>query len=93
MPFKPDKSVTDQHTHFVNQVRFSPDGTKFASASSDKNVVLFNSDSAEVIKKIEGAHSKGILDLAWLDDENFMTCSSDNSIKLWNQNGEVHKTL
>jgi WD40 repeat protein len=44
-------------------------------------------------KKFEAAHSKGIQDVVWLDDENFMTCSSDNTVKIWNISGDVHKVL
>ena len=37
-PFKMDHSNNDQHTNFVNCVRFSPDGSKIATCSSDKKV-------------------------------------------------------
>lgn len=93
VPFKNGKTITDQHTHFINRVRFNDQGNLFATASSDKSVVIFDSETVEPTKKIETAHSKGILDLNWLDDENFMTASSDNTVKIWNVSGEVHKTL
>ncbi len=37
-PFKMDHSNNNQHTNFVNCVRFSPDGSKIATCSSDKKV-------------------------------------------------------
>lgn len=37
-PFKMDHSNNSQHTNFVNCVRFSPDGSKIATCSSDKKV-------------------------------------------------------
>lgn len=39
-PFKMHHSNNDQHTNFINCVRFSPDGSKIASCSSDKKVRL-----------------------------------------------------
>lgn len=37
-PFRLDHSNNDQHTNFINCVRFSPDGSKIATCSSDKKV-------------------------------------------------------
>lgn len=37
-PFKMDHSNNTQHTNFVNCVRFSPDGSKIATCSSDRKV-------------------------------------------------------
>jgi WD40 repeat protein len=36
------------------------------------------------VKKIDKAHSKGIMDVNWLDDNRIATCSSDNEVKEWN---------
>lgn len=38
-PFKMDHSNNEQHTNFINCVRFSPDGSKIATCSSDKKVL------------------------------------------------------
>lgn len=38
-PFKMHHSNNDQHTNFINCVRFSPDGAKIATCSSDKKVM------------------------------------------------------
>ena len=40
-PFKFKKSIKE-HSRFVNCVRFSPDGNRWASASSDKKVGTFS---------------------------------------------------
>lgn len=40
-PFKMDHSNNSQHSNFVNCVRFSPDGSKIATCSSDKKVGWF----------------------------------------------------
>ena len=31
----------------------------------------------------------GIVDLVWLNDEHFLTASSDNSVKKWNVNEDT----
>ena len=54
------------------------------SASSDKTVVIYDTETLEQVKKIEKAHTKGILDALWLDDNTIATCSSDNTVKVWN---------
>lgn len=51
--------------------------------SSDKSFVVHDSESLEVVKKVDGAHGKGIMDFAWLDDNTLATCSTDNLVKYW----------
>jgi WD repeat-containing protein 1 (actin-interacting protein 1) len=82
VPFKHAKTL---HTHqnFVNRILFRPDGKQFASVSSDKNVVIHDSETLEPITTIEKAHTKGVMDIAWLGDDTIMTCSTDNSLKIW----------
>jgi len=81
-PFKHVKTI-HSHQNFVNRISFSPDGKHFASASSDKSVVIHDSETMEQTQKIEKAHSKGVMDLAWLGNDMIMTCSTDNTLKIW----------
>jgi WD40 repeat protein len=67
VPFKHAKTIS-QHTSFVNRVTFRPDGKVFVTVSSDKSIVLFDSETLEPIRKIEKAHTKGILDVNWIDE-------------------------
>jgi WD40 repeat protein len=55
VPFKHAKTL-HVHSHFVNRIRFSPSGKQFVSVSSDKSIVVFDSDTLEEVKKIEKAH-------------------------------------
>ena len=82
-PFKHTKTIT-QHTGFVNKVAFRPDGKVFVTVSSDKSIVLHDTETMEVIRKIEKAHNKGIMDINWVDDQTIVTCSTDNEVKFWN---------
>jgi WD40 repeat protein len=72
------------HTNFINKVAFRPDGKFFISVSADKSIILYDTESLEVVRKIDKAHNKGILDAVWINDSDIMTCSSDNEIKFWN---------
>lgn len=83
VPFKHAKTIT-QHTNFVNKVAFRPDGKVFVTVSSDKTIILHDSETLDVIRKIEKAHSKGIMDVNWIDEQTIVTCSTDNEIKFWN---------
>lgn len=64
-------------------MRLCPDGSKFATVSADKSIGVFDSDSGDLIKHYTGAHAMGIYDLDWCDDNSFLTCSADNSVKKW----------
>lgn len=81
-PFKHVKSI-HAHSNFVNRVLFRPDGKQFVSVSSDKSVIIFDSETMEPVQKIEKAHNKGVMDVAWLGDDMIMTCSTDNTLKIW----------
>lgn len=82
-PFKHVKTLR-QHTSFVSRVAFSPSGKFLVSVSSDKSIVLYDSETLEMIKKIDQAHKKGILDVNWVDEVTIATSSSDNDVKQWN---------
>jgi WD40 repeat protein len=90
-PFKFVKTLKG-HTGFVNKVAFRPDGMFIVSVSADKSIVIYDSDTLEVVRKIDKAHTKGIIDVAWISDSLIATSSSDNLIKYWNvETGEEIK--
>jgi len=47
-PFKHAKTLK-HHTNFVNKVLFNENGSLFASVSSDKTIVIYNTETLEVI--------------------------------------------
>ena len=80
-PFKFDKT-TKKHTQFVNCVRFSPDGSRFFSASSDKEVAIFDGkDGSLVIEKVVAKGS--VYAAAWSpDNAQILTASGDKTAKI-----------
>ncbi|KAK4280719.1 hypothetical protein QN277_012303 [Acacia crassicarpa] len=88
------------HSNFVNCVRYSPDGSKFLSVSSDKNGIIYDGKSGEKIGELssEGGHTGSIYAVSWSPDgKQVLTVSADKSAKVWDISddniGKVKKTL
>lgn len=80
-PFK-FKATPKTHDRFVNATRFSPDGARFFSASSDSVVAVFDAKEGTAIveKKV---HAGSIFDACWSSDSSqILTCSGDGSCKV-----------
>ncbi|KAF7819954.1 actin-interacting protein 1-2-like [Senna tora] len=98
-PFRFKLSHRD-HSNFVNCVRYSPDGSKFLSVSSDKKGIIYDGKSGEKIGELssEGAHTGSIYAFSWSPDgKQVLTVSADKSAKVWDISedniGKVKKTL
>ncbi|CAN1312410.1 Actin-interacting protein 1-2 [Linum perenne] len=88
------------HTNFVNCVRFSPDGSKCITVSSDKKGLIYDGKTGEMIGELsqEDAHTGTIYAVSWSpDSKRLLTASADKSAKVWDisdsGNGTVVKTL
>lgn len=74
------------HSAFVNCVRYSPLGNKFATAGADGLIVIYNGLDGAVICTLgeEKAHGGGVYALSWSDDEKYLlSASGDKTVKLW----------
>ncbi|RAL41488.1 hypothetical protein DM860_010282 [Cuscuta australis] len=98
-PFK-FKLSHRHHSNFVNCLRFSPDGNKLISVSSDKKGVLYDAKTGDKIGELssEGGHQGSIYAVSWSpDSKQVLTVSADKSAKIWDisddGNGTVKKTL
>lgn len=98
-PFKFKLSLRD-HSNFANCVRFSPDGSKFISVSSDKKGMLFEGKTGQKIGELssEDGHKGSIYAVSWSPDgKQVVTASADKSAKVWEisdeGNGKLKKTL
>ncbi|KAH8236120.1 hypothetical protein KR032_006935 [Drosophila birchii] len=83
-PFK-FKMTKQDHSRFVQAVRYSPDGKFFASAGFDGKVFLYDGTSSELVGELGSpAHKGGVYALAWKPDgSQLLTCSGDKTCRLW----------
>ncbi|KAH3760288.1 WD40 repeat protein 2 [Pelomyxa schiedti] len=78
------KKAFKEHTRFVNALKFSPDGSKFISASSDKKVFIFDGKTGDKLAEAETVHKLGVYAAAWSPDgTQFMTASADKTVIFW----------
>ncbi|KAI3659976.1 hypothetical protein MP638_000024 [Amoeboaphelidium occidentale] len=82
-PYKFVKSIND-HTRFVQAVRFSPSGALFASVGSDAKIFLYDGTTADKVGEISDGHTGGIFAVGWSpDSKTFLTSSADSTVKFW----------
>lgn len=71
------------HTGPVNSAAFSPDGKRIVSASDDKTLRLWDSETGEEIITLTG-HTGFVYSVAFSPDGKMIVSgSSDNTLKLW----------
>lgn len=61
-----------EHSNFVNCVRYSPDGTKFITVSSDKKGIIYDGKTGEKMGELAGedGHKGSIYAVSWSPDSN-----------------------
>ncbi|KAL0816584.1 hypothetical protein Bca101_073028 [Brassica carinata] len=98
-PFK-FKLSSREHSNFVNCVRYSPDGSKFITVSSDKKGVIYDGKTCEKLGELssEDVHKGSIYAVSWSPDgKEVLTVSADKSAKVWeisdSGNGTLKTTL
>ncbi|XP_027367497.1 actin-interacting protein 1-2-like [Abrus precatorius] len=98
-PFKFNMSIRD-HSNFVNCVRFSPDGSKFITVSSDRKGIIYDGKTGDKLGELsaEDGHSGSIYAVSWSpDSKQVLTVSADKSAKVWDiledGSGTVSKNL
>jgi WD40 repeat protein len=88
------RSLDTLHSDTVFGVRFSPDGSKLASAAADKFLKVTRVADGKELKSFEG-HTHHVLAVDWKSDgKQLVSGGGDNVIKLWDfEAGEQLKTL
>ena len=76
--------LINAHDYLVNSVSIFPSG-KIISVSYDKSIKIYDINY-NIIQNIKNAHNNGIIYVDIKDENNFVTCSDDKSIKTWIKN-------
>lgn len=78
------EKYTINHEESINAIRTSPDGTKFATASSSGIIRVYNIQDGSVETVLSG-HTGGISDIQYspINSNIIASCSDDLSVRLW----------
>ncbi|ODQ81140.1 hypothetical protein BABINDRAFT_160541 [Babjeviella inositovora NRRL Y-12698] len=90
-PYKFQSSVRGNHSNFIRDVKYSPDGEFIVSVGADRAIVVY-SGAGELVRKVENAHDGGIFAVSWVNSTQFVTSAADSTVKLWSTEGTAEKT-
>ncbi len=76
-----DNIKTISYHDSINSIAIFPSGN-IASVSNDSTIMIYDNNFIE-IQTIINAHLNSIIYISIKDDNNFVTCSIDNRIKVW----------
>lgn len=75
------------HLLHINQIKFNPSGTLFATCSMDKTIKIWDAATIQLLKVIDSVkydgHRSSVNCLLWTDDEHLLSGSDDRSIMYW----------
>ena len=74
-------NIIKPHNKSINSMLTFPSGN-IISVSDDGSIIIYDVN-LKVIQKIEKAHNDWIINVDIKDENNFITCSVDKSIKTW----------
>ncbi|CUM64673.1 uncharacterized protein PRCAT00002282001 [Priceomyces carsonii] len=82
--FKVQYTLKDIHKLSINSIKISPDGSTFATCSSDCTIKVFRLSDGELVTELNG-HTRGISDLEYspINPDIIASCSDDLTIRLW----------
>ncbi|KAG8216716.1 WD40-repeat-containing domain protein [Butyriboletus roseoflavus] len=92
-PFKYVKMIRE-HTKFVQDVKYAPNGNYFVSVGSDFKIFLYNGENGDKIADVmDNPHKGSIMACSWSStSDRFATSSMDNTVKLWDANTQKNVT-
>ena len=84
VPFKYDKMLSN-HSRFVRDVGFSPNGDLFVSVGSDGKILLYDGKTGDVKGEVErGGATSSLLASSWNPDSSLVaTAGADGVVTIW----------
>jgi WD40 repeat protein/serine/threonine protein kinase len=77
-------ATLEGHTNAVNDVAFSPDGSRILSGSRDRTLILWDGETGELIRTFSADHTNSVNAVAFsLDGTQVLSASEDRSLILW----------
>ena len=70
------------HNDWIRALSIFPISGNIISCGNGKKIIIYDINF-NIIQTIENAHSDDIVDINILDENNFISCSLDKSIKIW----------
>lgn len=75
------------HNYAIYDIAFDPTGNYFATASRDKTVKIWETNSWSVLERLEGNDGKGHINsvnkLLWLSDGTLLSAGDDRAVQAW----------
>ncbi|CAK9298814.1 unnamed protein product [Gordionus sp. m RMFG-2023] len=86
-PFKFHCAI-EEHKKFIFCVRYSPNGSQFASASADGRILIFDSETCEKVAELGSpAHGGSVYSISWdPNGTHILSSSGDKTSKIWDIN-------
>lgn len=80
------------HLFAIYGIQFSPDACQFATCSRDKSIKIWDSDTFEIVQKIDyksGGHQHSVNAIIWTN-HGLVSVSDDRRLILWNNSNEIN---
>jgi WD repeat-containing protein 26 len=83
----------DAHSDEVWYLEFSHDGTKLATASQDRTVLIYETATFTILHRLTD-HDNEVTYITWSpDDSKLISCSKDHKARVWDVSVKTHSSF